>query len=155
MKHGKQVDVLIVGIGTDIVEIARVKRAAAREAFLMRVYTEAERAYCESRGVQRMASYAARFAGKEAVMKALGTGLRGGTLHDIEILPDALGAPRVHLSGYFAQLARSRSMSRSPVRSCTAMPIAVKACFMMEGEALRWSGLPVRNTLRSAPSLAR
>ena len=76
MKHGKQVDVLIVGIGTDIVEIARVKRAAAREAFLMRVYTEAERAYCESRGVQRMASYAARFAGKEAVMKALGTGLR-------------------------------------------------------------------------------
>ena len=81
MKHGKQVDVLIVGIGTDIVEIARVKRAAAREAFLMRVYTEAERAYCESRGVQRMASYAARFAGKEAVMKALGTGLRGGTLH--------------------------------------------------------------------------
>ena len=49
MKHGKQVDVLIVGIGTDIVEIARVKRAAAREAFLMRVYTEAERAYCESR----------------------------------------------------------------------------------------------------------
>ena len=48
MKHGKQVDVLIVGIGTDIVEIARVKRAAAREAFLMRVYTEAERAYCES-----------------------------------------------------------------------------------------------------------
>ena len=81
MKHGKQVDVLIVGIGTDIVEIARVKRAAAREAFLMRVYTEAERSYCESRGVQRMASYAARFAGKEAVMKALGTGLRGGTLH--------------------------------------------------------------------------
>ena len=65
MKHGKQVDVLIVGIGTDIVEIARVKRAAAREAFLMRVYTEAERAYCESRGVQRMASYAARFAGTD------------------------------------------------------------------------------------------
>ena len=127
MKHGKQVDVLIVGIGTDIVEIARVKRAAAREAFLMRVYTEAE-----SRGVQRMASYAARFAGKEAVMKALGTGLRGGTLHDIEILPDALGAPRVHLSGYFAQLARSRSVSKVWVSLSHSRAYATAQC-VMEG----------------------
>lgn len=132
MKHGKQVDVLIVGIGTDIVEIARVKRAAAREAFLMRVYTEAERAYCESRGVQRMASYAARFAGKEAVMKALGTGLRGGTLHDIEILSDALGAPRVHLSGYFAQLARSRSVSKVWVSLSHSRAYATAQC-VMEG----------------------
>ena len=132
MKHGKQVDVLIVGIGTDIVEIARVKRAAAREAFLMRVYTEAERAYCESRGVQRMASYAARFAGKEAVMKAFGTGLRGGTLHDIEILPDALGVPRVHLSGYFAQLARSRSVSKVWVSLSHSRAYATAQC-VMEG----------------------
>lgn len=132
MKHGKQVDVLIVGIGTDIVEIARVKRAAAREAFLVRVYTEAERAYCESRGVQRMASYAARFAGKEAVMKALGTGLRGGTLHDIEILPDALGSPRVHLSGYFAQLARSRSVSKVWVSLSHSRAYATAQC-VMEG----------------------
>ncbi len=132
MKHGKQVDVLIVGIGTDIVEIARVKRAAAREAFLMRVYTEAERSYCESRGVQRMASYAARFAGKEAVMKALGTGLRGGTLHDIEILPDALGGPRVHLSGYFAQLARSRSVSKVWVSLSHSRAYATAQC-VMEG----------------------
>ena len=108
---------MIRGIGTDIIEIARVKRAADSEAFCRRVYTQAERAYCESRGVQQMASYAARFAGKEAVLKALGTGLRGGTLHDVEILPDELGAPQVHLSGYFAQLARRRARHAARARN--------------------------------------
>lgn len=80
---------MIRGIGTDIVEIARIRQAVAKERFVVRVYTEGERAYCEERGVQAAASFAARFSGKEAVLKAFGTGLRGGTLRDVEILPDA------------------------------------------------------------------
>lgn len=123
---------MIRGIGTDIVEIARVKRAAGRDAFCRRVCTEAERVYCESRGTQRMASYAARFAGKEAVMKALGTGLRGGTLHDIEILPDELGAPQVQLSGYFAQLARRKGVLRVWISLSHSRDYATAQC-VLEG----------------------
>ena len=93
---------MILGIGSDIIHIPRVARAIVNEHFLQRVYTARERAYAESRGKGRAASLAARFAGKEAVLKAFGTGLRDGQLTDVEILPDALGAPRVQLSGYFA-----------------------------------------------------
>ena len=123
---------LIRGIGTDIVEISRVEKAAARQAFRERVYTEAERAYCESRGTQKIASYAARFAGKEAVLKALGTGLRGGTLHDIEILPDDLGAPQVTLKGYFAKLARRKAVSNVWVSLSHSREYATAQC-VMEG----------------------
>ena len=93
---------MILGIGCDIVRVERVERAAKNERFLIRVYTEAERTYAVQCGRAGAASLAARFAGKEAVLKAFGTGLRGGTLHDVEILPDALGAPKVHLHGFFA-----------------------------------------------------
>ena len=96
---------MILGIGSDIIHIPRVARAIETPRFLERVYTEAERAYASSRGKGMAASLAARFAGKEAVMKAFGTGLRDGRMTEIEILPDVLGAPVVHLSGHFADLA--------------------------------------------------
>lgn len=123
---------MIRGIGTDIVEISRVEKAVSKAAFRERVYTEAERAYCESRGKQKTASYAARFAGKEAVLKALGTGLRGGTLHDIEILPDELGAPQVTLKGYFATLARRKSVSHIWVSLSHSQAYATAQC-VVEG----------------------
>jgi holo-[acyl-carrier protein] synthase len=96
---------MIIGTGIDLIEIRRVKVAMERPQFIRRVYTPAEQAYCESRGRQSAASFAARFAGKEAVMKALGTGLAGGTWQDIEILPDERGRPEVLLRGSFAKLA--------------------------------------------------
>ena len=86
---------MLAGIGTDIVEISRVGKALVNPRFRERVYTPAERRYCEGRGASMTASFAARFAGKEAVLKAFGTGLRGGTLQEIEILPDELGCPQV------------------------------------------------------------
>ena len=70
---------MIAGIGTDIIEIYRVEKALS-PAFLKRVYTEKEQDYCEKRGAGKYASYGARWAGKEAVLKAFGTGLRQGTL---------------------------------------------------------------------------
>lgn len=94
---------MILGVGIDIVEISRVKKAAENRRFLQRVFTPREISYCQSRGAQAAASYAARFAGKEAVLKAFGTGLRGGSWLDIEILPDALGRPEVILYGYFLE----------------------------------------------------
>jgi holo-[acyl-carrier protein] synthase len=89
----------------DIVEIDRIQRALTSPKFIERVFTLAEQEYCQSRGKQSAASYAARFAGKEAVLKAFGTGLSGGSLQDIEVLCDQKGCPKVTLYGYYACLA--------------------------------------------------
>ncbi|MBQ8682710.1 MAG: holo-ACP synthase [Selenomonadales bacterium] len=99
------------GIGIDMVEVARIARAIEKRGFKDRVFTSAEQAYCDSRGMQSTLSYAARFAGKEAVLKALGTGLRGGKLTEIEILPNELGAPTVMLSGYFQAFCKAQGIS--------------------------------------------
>lgn len=103
---------MIIGIGCDTIEIARVAKAAARQSFVERVLTPLEQEYCQSRGRQAAASMAARFAAKEALLKALGTGLRGGKLTEIEVSNDALGKPSIALSGYFAQLAQQRGVAR-------------------------------------------
>ena len=101
---------MIIGIGCDIIEINRVEKAVQSDSFKKRVFTEAEIAYCESRGKQQFASFAARFAAKEAVLKALGTGLRGGELVEIEVLNDELGCPQLSLRGYHEELAKSKGV---------------------------------------------
>ena len=97
---------MIVGIGCDIIEIERIARAIKSESFIRRVFTAEEAAYCQRRGQQAAASFAARFAAKEAVLKALGTGLREGSLQEIAVDNDGLGKPLVQLSGHFAMLAK-------------------------------------------------
>ncbi|HEX6513501.1 MAG TPA: holo-ACP synthase [Chloroflexota bacterium] len=84
-------------VGVDVVEIPRIRQAAERFGgrFLDRVYTSAEQAYCRGRAPQ----LAGRFAAKEAVSKALGTGIRHIHWRNIEILPNKAGAPRVTLHG--------------------------------------------------------
>jgi holo-[acyl-carrier protein] synthase len=81
--------------GVDIIEIDRVADVLARhgDRFLNRVYTADEIAHCRG----RISELAARFAAKEAVMKALGTGVRGVSWRDIEILPNRRGKPLVFL----------------------------------------------------------
>jgi holo-[acyl-carrier protein] synthase len=102
---------VIVGIGIDIIEIERIQAAINKATFITRVFTPAEQAYCDSRKSGRAASYAARFAGKEAVLKALGTGLTKGNWREIEILPNDLGAPIVQLTGTFARIAAEKNIS--------------------------------------------
>lgn len=82
--------------------------------FRERVFTEAERAYCDSRGAGAAQHYAARFAAKEAAFKALRTGWRDGlSWHHVEVASDELGAPRLQLSGLardiFEQLGAARA----------------------------------------------
>ena len=92
---------MIVATGIDIVEIARIEDVFARRGtrFRDRVFTEAEIAYCEPRG-SRFASYAARFAAKEAMMKALGTGWSNGIAwRDVEVLRGEKGPPSITLRG--------------------------------------------------------
>lgn len=83
--------------GVDIVEISRVKHVVDRwgERFLRRIFTQNEIDYCRLRAPQ----LAVRFAAKEAVMKALGTGHVGISPLDIEVLPGESGAPEVRLAG--------------------------------------------------------
>jgi holo-[acyl-carrier protein] synthase len=92
---------VIVSIGIDIVEVYRIRETLARTPrFAVRVYTDAERAYCEAKGAAAAQSYAARFAAKEAFLKALKTGWRGRiTWHDIEIVSDDAGAPSLKITG--------------------------------------------------------
>lgn len=97
----------VIGTGLDAVEIARVRRACTRTPGVVeRLFTAAERAYCTtSCGDYRFGGLAARFAAKEAVAKALGTGVRGFTWRDVEVVNDELGRPAVRLHGPAAALA--------------------------------------------------
>ena len=91
----------IIGIGTDITECLRIARMIERhgEAFIARVYTPEEIRYCQSRK-QSTQHFTGRWAAKEAVLKALGTGWRRGiSWRDIEVLNDTGGKPLVMLSG--------------------------------------------------------
>lgn len=86
---------MIVSIGIDIIEVARIREVLLRTPrFADRVYTAAERSYCESRGAVAAQHYAARFAAKEAALKAFQTGWRGGiSWQDVEIGSLDSGAP--------------------------------------------------------------
>ena len=95
----------IYGIGTDIIEISRIEKAINRtKLFKEKVYTEKEIEHIEKKK-NPYASYAGRFAAKEAFSKALGTGVRGFLLKDVEILNDELGKPVVYLYNEIKKLA--------------------------------------------------
>lgn len=121
---------MIVGIGCDIIEIERIARAIKRESFIQRVFTANEAAYCQSRGQQAAASFAARFATKEAVLKALGTGLREGSLQEIAVANDALGKPLVQLSGHFAALSRQLGVKNIQISLSHSRDFAVAYVIM-------------------------
>ena len=92
---------MIFGIGTDIIEVERMKKHLENnDALRVKLYTEAEQKYCSKGKVTMYQCYAARFAAKEAFFKALGTGYRYGmAFHEIEVLNDELGKPYVNPHG--------------------------------------------------------
>ena len=97
---------MIVSIGIDIIEVARIREVLERTPrFTERVFTTAERAYCDSRGVVAAQHYAARFAAKEAALKALQTGWSGGIgWQDIEVTAKETGAPLILFHGRAREL---------------------------------------------------
>jgi holo-[acyl-carrier protein] synthase len=92
---------MIVGIGIDLIEVARIREVLLRTPrFRERVFTAAEQAYCDSRGAVAAQHYAARFAAKEATLKALQTGWRGGIAwQDVEVAALDSGAPFLIFQG--------------------------------------------------------
>lgn len=105
---------MIVSIGIDIAEVYRIRETIARTPrFAKRVYTQAEREYCESKGAASAQSYAGRFAAKEAFLKALKTGWSGKIAwQDIEIVLDENGAPSLNISGEAAVLLEKLGANR-------------------------------------------
>lgn len=93
---------MILGIGTDMIEISRIERSIEQfgQRFLDRIFTPGEIAYCQQKKKHAGESFAARFAAKEAGAKALGTGIsRGIAWKEIEVRRKPGGPPTLHLSG--------------------------------------------------------
>ena len=125
---------MIVGVGCDIIEIERIARAIKSESFIRRVFTAEEAAYCQRRGQQAAASFAARFAAKEAVLKALGTGLREGSLQEIAVDNNGLGKPLVQLSGHFAMLAKQLGVKNIQISLSHSRELATAYVIMEDGK---------------------
>lgn len=105
---------MVVGLGTDLTEVARVRRSVERfgSRFLDRIYTPGELAYC-LRKKDPAESLAARFAAKEAGAKALGTGISHGvTWQEFEVRREPGGKPSLWLSGRAAELAAQLGINR-------------------------------------------
>jgi len=102
---------LIIGIGTDSIEIERILSAVKKESFLNKNFSEDERAYFQKKGSPG-SSVAANFAGKEAVVKALGTGFLGFGPAQVEILRDELGKPWARLSGRALSIAEELGVKK-------------------------------------------
>ena len=109
-----------ISCGVDIVEIDRIRKAVENEKFVERVFTKFEVEYCNSKKAGKYESFAARYAAKEAALKAFGTGMarRGLSINDIEVRNDSLGKPEIRLYGqamveYEAIMAKSISISLS------------------------------------------
>ena len=115
---------MVEGIGVDIIEIERVAEAVARRRFRERIFSPAERAYCEDGGSPRRVAerYAGRFAAKEAILKALGTGMRI-PLREVETLSSESGAPVVHVSGAAAAQVDGRRVHVS-ISHCRTYAVA-------------------------------
>ena len=105
----------ILGHGIDIVETARIRKLMDDhgQRFLDRCFTPDEQAYCARNPKRYVEHLAGRFAAKEAILKVLGTGWRGGIAWtDMEILPEPSGQPKLKLSGETLRIATERGISR-------------------------------------------
>ena len=105
---------MIRGLGIDLIELDRFKAAMRRQGapLLAKLFTPLERRYCEDKW-NRIAHYAARFAAKEAVLKALGTGWSGGIRWtDVEVVRSGSGAVAVRLTGEAKKTAAKRKIRR-------------------------------------------
>lgn len=125
---------MILGIGTDLTEVARIRQSIARygDRFLNRLYTEGERAYSSSKA-NPAERYAARFAAKEAGMKAIGTGWRRGvTWQDFEVINERSGRPTLLVRGVAREIAADMGVERISISLTHTAELAF-AIVVLEG----------------------
>lgn len=116
----------LAGVGVDIIEIDRMERTLDRTpAFARRIFTDEERHYCEHTA-RPAEHYAGRFAAREAVLKALGTGFSGGVgLRDVSVTHDNLGRPVAVLSGKTYQIAKEKGVIEVAISMSFTREVAV------------------------------
>jgi holo-[acyl-carrier protein] synthase len=123
---------MVIGLGTDLIEIARIAQTVDRfgERFLQRVYTPREIAYCMGKR-SSAESLAARFAAKEAAAKALGTGIsRGIGWLDLEVAREPSGKPAMHLTGHAAEIANALGVASISLSLTHSRDIALAVVVM-------------------------
>ena len=122
---------MIHGMGTDILETKRMAKLVARgRPYLETIFTEEEIDYCESKA-RPSEHYAARYAAKEAVLKALGTGWRDGlAFSDIEIRNDELGKPQVFLHGKVKEFCDRQQIRQTLVSLSHIKDIAIAVAIL-------------------------
>jgi holo-[acyl-carrier protein] synthase len=126
---------MIAGIGVDLCEVDRLEAAIGRhgERFLARIYTPAERRYCESKA-NKMERFAGRFAAKEAAMKAIGTGWsRGVGWRDFEVIRTPSGQPIIQFHGVAQEIAARMGVRRALVTITHIRSMAL-ANVVLEGD---------------------
>src|SRR3954471_3435575 len=127
----------ILGHGIDIVETARIRKLVSDHGqhFLDRVFTPLEQAYCAKNPKRYFEHLSGRFAAKEAVLKVLGTGWRGGIAWtDVEILNEASGQPRMSISGESARIAQEMGINQWHVSISHIEPHATASAIGVRGD---------------------
>ncbi len=116
----------LAGVGVDIVDVKRMEKTLKRTpAFAKRIFTDAERRYCEHKA-RPAEHYAARFAAREAVLKALGTGFSGGVgLRDVSVIKSDSGKPIVVLDGKVKEIADEQGVIEIALSLSTTREVAV------------------------------
>jgi holo-[acyl-carrier protein] synthase len=123
---------MIIGIGTDIAEVARIAKSIENTSFKEKVFSKAEIAYCEAKA-NKAESFAARFAAKEAFFKSLGTGWRGGmAFNEVEVINDDLGKPSLNILGATAEIIKEKNIKTIHVSLSHVKEMAM-ATVVLEG----------------------
>ncbi len=138
---------MIIGLGNDLIDIRRIEKTLERfgERFLDRVFTDVERRRSDRRQLTRAASYAKRFAAKEACSKALGTGLRQGVFwRDMGVINLASGRPTLHLTGG----ARQRLIQLTPSGMDARIDLTLTDDFPLAQAIVIISATPIKEDRR-------
>jgi holo-[acyl-carrier protein] synthase len=126
---------MVLGIGTDLAEVERIRSAMQRygDRFLNRIYTAGERAYASSKA-NAAERFAARFAAKEAGMKAIGTGWRRGvTWQDFEVVNERSGRPTLQLTGVAKKIAAELGVKRISISLTHTSEMAFAVVILEDG----------------------
>ena len=105
---------MIIGCGIDLVKIERIEKIIKRwgDNFIFRIFTPIEREYCKKKKGNKYQSYAGKFAAKEALLKALGLGLKEANWKEIEIKNDELGQPIIDTSGKLEKIVSGKGVCK-------------------------------------------
>jgi len=125
---------LIIGCGIDLVKIERIEKIIKKwgDNFIFRIFTSLEKEYCEKKKGNKYQSYAGKFAAKEALLKALGLGLREANWKEIEVTNNELGQPIINTSGKLKNIALAKGVSKYFISISHAKEYAI-AQVILEG----------------------